>query len=159
MMAFLRRRVLDPIVGLLRQGVTPEKIALSVAFGAVLGVFPVLGTTTVLCTLAALVWRLNLAAVHAVHFALTPVQLLLIIPFVRVGEGVLDRPPQPLSISAGLEVLAQGATHAIVVLWDAILHAMLGWVVVGPVAIFVLYRALVPVFERAARRFTREAVA
>lgn len=159
MMAFLRRRVLDPIVALLRQGVTPDKIALSVAFGAVLGVFPVLGTTTVLCTLAALVWRLNLAAVHAVHFALTPVQLLLIIPFVRIGEGVLEHPPQPLSISAGLEILAQGATQAIVVLWDAILHAMLGWLVVGPVAIFVLYRALVPAFGRAARRFTREAVA
>ena len=159
MMAFLRRRVIDPIVVLLRQGVTPGQIALSIAFGTVLGVFPVLGTTTVLCTVAALMWRLNLAAVHAVHFALTPVQLLLIIPFVRVGEGLLDHAPQPLSISAGLEIIAQGAAHAIVVLWDAILHAMLGWLVVGPVAIFVLYRALVPVLERAARRFTREAVA
>ena len=159
MMSFLRRRIVDPILALLRQGVTPDRIALSIAFGAVLGVFPVLGTTTVLCTLAALLWRLNLAAVHAVHFALTPVQLLLIIPFVRVGEAVLERPPQPLSIPAGLEIIAQGAGHAIVVLWDAILHAMLGWLVIGPVAIFVLFRLLIPVLERAARRFTREAVA
>ena len=40
---FFRRRVLGPVLDLLRQGITPEKVALSIAFGVVLGVFPALG--------------------------------------------------------------------------------------------------------------------
>jgi hypothetical protein len=50
---FFHRRVVAPIVALLTQGITPEKIALSLAFGIVLGIFPVLGSTTVLCAVAA----------------------------------------------------------------------------------------------------------
>ena len=52
---FFRRRVARPILELLRQGVTPEKMAMSLALGVALGVFPVLGTTTALCALAALI--------------------------------------------------------------------------------------------------------
>lgn len=152
MIAFLRRRLVDPIVTLLREGITPGKIALSLAFGIMLGIFPVLGTTTVLVTLAALMWRLNLAAIHVVHFAMTPLQILLIIPFVRVGEHLVDAPAQPLSIRAGLALIAESASNAVVVLWDAIVHAMIGWLAIGPIAIYVLYRALVPLLERAARR-------
>ncbi len=38
-----RRRIARPIVELLRQGVTPEKMALSLALGVALGVFPAVG--------------------------------------------------------------------------------------------------------------------
>jgi uncharacterized protein (DUF2062 family) len=152
MIEFLRRRIVDPVVGLLKAGITPGKIALSLAFGIMLGIFPVLGTTTVLVTIAALIWRLNLAAIHAVHFAMTPLQILLIIPFVRVGEHLVNEPPQPLSIQAGRALIAESASNAAVVLWDAILHAMIGWLAIGPIAIYVLYRVLVPVLERVAKR-------
>jgi hypothetical protein len=37
-----------------------------------------------------------------------------------------------------------------VVLWDAIVHAMLGWLAIGPIAIYLLYRVLRPLLERAA---------
>ena len=38
--SFFRRRIARPIVELLHQGVTPEKMALSLALGVALGVFP-----------------------------------------------------------------------------------------------------------------------
>jgi uncharacterized protein (DUF2062 family) len=152
MLATLRRRCLDPIVALLTQGTTPEKIALSIAVGGVVGVFPVLGTTTVLCTLAAALLRLNLLAVQTVHFAVTPAQLLLIIPFVRVGEHAIGSDRQPLSIGDGLALIADGALRAVTVLWDAILHALLGWLLVGPLTLAVLYVVLRPILTRAAAR-------
>ena len=62
------RNVLVPIVDLLRQGITPEKIALSIALGAVLGIFPVLGSTTLLCAAAAFILRLNMPAIQVVNF-------------------------------------------------------------------------------------------
>ena len=135
----LRQWLVDPIATLLRQGITPEKIALSIAVGSIVGIFPVLGTTTVLVTLAAAALRLNLVAVHTVHYAMTPLQILLIIPFVRAGEHVVGAARQPLSISEGLELISHGALHAIYVLWDAIIHAIVGWLAIGPAALLLCY--------------------
>jgi len=136
---FLRRRLIDPILTLLTQGVTAEKIALSITIGAIVGVFPVMGSTTILCTAAAAALRLNLIAVHTIHYAMTPVQILLIIPFVRVGEWVVRAPRQPLSISESMALIKQGALHAAIVLWDATWHAMVGWLLIGPLAIALCY--------------------
>jgi uncharacterized protein (DUF2062 family) len=149
--AFLKRRLTDPILELLRQGVTPEKIALSLAFGLGLGIFPVLGIPTILCTVAALAFRLNLPAIQLVNYLTAPIQLALIIPFVRLGEHLLQLAPQPLSIAAGFEILARGVVHAVIVLWDAIVHAALGWIVVGPVLIYALYRIFRPLLAHAAQ--------
>jgi uncharacterized protein (DUF2062 family) len=149
---FLRRRVLDPIRTVLMQGVTPDKIALSIAIGLLVGIFPVMGTTTILCTAAAAALRLNMVAVHTVHYAMTPVQILLIIPFVRVGEHLVGAAPQPLSISGGRELIAQGALRAVAVLWDAIVHAVIGWIAIGPIAIVLCYFIFRWIIERALRR-------
>ena len=62
--------------------------------------------------------------------------------------------PQPLTITAGLELMSQGVWHAVVTLWDAIVHATLGWVLLGPAGIYVLYRLLEPMLRRAAQRLT-----
>lgn len=142
MNSFLQRRLVGPVKALLTQGMSPRLLALSLATGAIVGVFPVLGTTTILCTLAAALLRLNLVAVQTVHFLLTPVQLLLIIPFVRVGEHLMDATPQPLSITAGMDLIAQGALQAVVVLRDAIFHAVLGWLVLGPATLILIAMVL-----------------
>jgi uncharacterized protein (DUF2062 family) len=149
--AFVRRRLIEPILDLLRQGVTPDKIALSLAFGFGIGIFPVLGVSTVLCTVVAIVLRLNLPAIQLVNYLASPAQIALIIPFVRVGEHVLGVAPQPLSISEGFRLMGIGVLHAIVVLWDAILHAALGWLVLGPAIIYIVYRIFRPVLVRAAQ--------
>jgi uncharacterized protein (DUF2062 family) len=156
MMRLLDKYLLAPIRALLTQGMSPRLLALSLAVGLVVGIFPVLGTTTVLCTLVAAAFRLNLVAVHTVHFLMTPVQLLLIIPFVRVGEWVLGKAPQPLSISEGLELIAQGALNAVAVLWDAILHAMLGWVLLGPAMLVVVYVILAQVLKSTQHRLFKQ---
>ncbi len=152
---YLRRYLLDPLLALLRQGVAPRRLALCAAIGIVVGNIPILGVSTVLCTIIALVFRLNLPAMQLVQGAMAPVQLLLIIPYVRLGEWLLRAPPQPLSIKASLALLSDGAGHAIVVLWSAIVHASFAFALVAPIATFVLYRMLIPVFERAASGFKR----
>ena len=83
---WLRRKVRDPLVAELRQGVTPEALATAVATGGALGLLPFLGTTTAACALAGRLARLNHLALQLTNYLLAPVQLLLIIPFVRLGE-------------------------------------------------------------------------
>ena len=139
------------LLDLLRQGVTPGKIALSLAFGLGLGICPVLGVSTVLCTVAALVLRLNLPAIQLVNYLAWPVQLVLIIPFVRAGEHLLGVPAQPLSVTEGFRILGANASQAMGAVWHAMVHAALAWVLVAPALIFLLYQAFRLILVRVAR--------
>jgi uncharacterized protein (DUF2062 family) len=136
---FLQRRVAAPLLLLLRQGVTPEKLALSIALGAVVAVIPVLGVSTVICALLALWLRLNMPAIQLVNYLLTPAQLLLIIPFLRFGERLAGAPRYPVTLESGLALLSHGILNAVRILRDAIVHATFGWLAVAPVAAVILY--------------------
>jgi uncharacterized protein (DUF2062 family) len=149
---FFRRRLMRPIAELLRQGVTPEKMALSLALGVALGVFPVLGTTTALCALAALAWRLNLPAIQFVNYFVYPLQIALLIPFFRMGEKLFGTPHLPLSvaqITAMVHASFWGATRF---LWTTIWHAAVAWSLVAPLFIAVAFLVLLPLLRRAVRR-------
>jgi uncharacterized protein (DUF2062 family) len=145
---FLQRRLVAPLLLLLRQGVTPRRLALSLALGIVIGLVPVLGISTALCALIALVLRLNMPAIQLVNYLLTPLQLLLIIPLLRFGEWLARAPRFPITLESGLALLSRGAIHAVTVLATAIVHATLGWFVLAPLAAFALFRIFEPVLRR-----------
>ena len=107
------KTALDPLLALLKQSMSPNRLALCVALGIVIGNIPILGVSTLICAAIALVFRLNLAAIQIVQAAMAPTQLLLIIPFVRLGEWMVRAPPQPVSIKEGLALMAQGVGHEI----------------------------------------------
>jgi len=152
MIGWLRRRVVAPLLALLTHGVSPQRLALCVAIGVVVGNIPILGVSSIMCALIALVCRLNLPAMQLVQALMAPSQLLLIIPFVRLGEWLFDAPRQPLSVEAGLAVISNGVGQAVVVLWDSIIHASVAWALVSPFAVVAIYALLVPVFRHAAER-------
>jgi uncharacterized protein (DUF2062 family) len=152
MKLWLYRRLIEPLLALLRQGVTPSSLALCVSIGIVIGNIPILGVSTILCAIIALVFRLNLPAIQFAQAAMAPTQLLLIIPFVRLGEWILHAPRQSVSIKEGLALIQQGVWHAVIVLWDAILHAGFAWILVAPFCTYLFYRLLTPLFAKAAGR-------
>jgi hypothetical protein len=152
---WLSRKLLQPLLNLLRQGMSPSRLALCVALGIVIGNIPILGVSTLICTAIALAFRLNLAAIQIVQAAMAPTQILLIIPFVRLGEWIVRAPRQPMSVQEGLALMAQGVAQAIVTLWNCIVHAGLAWTLVAPFAVFLFYKILTPVFEHAAARIKR----
>lgn len=144
----IQKRILDPIVDLLRQGITPQKIALSLALGIVLGVFPVIGSTTLLCTAAALVLRLNLPAIQLVNYLVYPLQVVLLLPFYRAGEILFGAEHLPISVKEILGMIEADVWDAIVLLWDTTVHAMVVWVLVAPVVSLLLYVLFKPGIER-----------
>lgn len=151
MKEFLQKRLVRPIVQLLTQGVTPEKIALSLAFGTMLGIFPVMGTTTLLCFLAAVVFRLNVPAVQLVNFLIYPLWFALLIPFIRLGERLFGAPPLALTGAQMLALAHANLSQSISVLWLTALRAAVAWLLVGPVGIVVLYVILLPIIRRIGR--------
>src|SRR6201995_2456035 len=149
---FFQRRLIRPVIELLRQGVTPEKIALSLVFGLTLGVFPVLGSTTALCAIAALAFRLNLPAIQIVNYFVYPLQIALLIPFFRLGEKLVGAQHLPLSVPQIYAMIHASMTGAIRALWTTTWHAIVVWSLLAPIAAVVLYLILVPVLRRFARR-------
>ncbi len=151
--SWLQRQVITPIFQLLRQGITPEKIALSIAFGAVLGSMPFIGLTTTLCFLVAYLLRLNPVAIQLVNYLMYPVQIALFLPFIRAGEKLFHGPHLAISL-AQLERLIQSNTlQTIRVLWTVLWHAITVWAAIAPVAIAILYLCLTPVLRRLQRGY------
>jgi len=148
---FFKRRLVRPILDLLRQGVTPEKIALSVALGAALGLIPVLGWSTTLCAIAAIFLRLNLPAIQIVNYFVYPAQIALLVPFFRWGEKLFRAPHFPISVPQIYGLFHAGAWIAIKLLWTTIWHAIVVWSMMAPVFVGFLYVILMPLLRHAMR--------
>lgn len=147
---FLQKRIMLPLVALLKQGITPEKLALSIAFGICLGVFPVLGSTTILCSVAAVMFRLNLPAINLINWFVYPLQIVLIMPFIRIGEKLMGAKPIPYSLTQMISMLRTDMWATMAALWQTTMHAIFAWFLVGPVMIYVLYKSLTPLMRRTA---------
>jgi len=152
MTEILQNRVIQPILELLTQGITPEKIAMSVVFGVALGIFPVLGSTTALCALAAVIFRLNLPAIQIVNYFVYPLQLVLIVPFMRIGARVFGGAAVGLSLTQMLEMFRADRMHAFKALWVVAVQGVGVWSVVVPPVCMVGYLVLVLALRRAAAR-------
>lgn len=150
--AWLYLKIVLPIIALLRQGITPEKIALSIALGAAIGVFPVLGSTTLLCAAAALILRLNLPAIQLVNYLMYPLQLILFVPFLDAGSRIMRTAPIALSTKQVFGMIESDPWRLIKILWSATLGAMTIWVVLSPLVIGIIYIALAPLLRRLGRR-------
>jgi len=83
----------------LMQGISPRRLALTLALGFAIGCIPVIGIPTLLCSALALALRLNLPAIQAANYVVMPLQVLLIVPFVRLG-GWLFGTGRPAGVSA-----------------------------------------------------------
>lgn len=151
---FLQHRVIKPLVKLLRQGVTPEKLALSLALSATLAVIPAFGWSVWLCGLAGLAFGLNLPAMQAVNYFLYPAQVALLLPFFRLGEKLFRVPHLPLSISQIVSMAHTSLWGAIKLLWNTTWHAVVVWALLAPFAIGLIYLVLLPIFRKVVKRHT-----
>lgn len=148
---FWQRRVRDPIVLQLTQGITPEKIALTVAVGSALALFPILGTTTLLCFLVALALRLNQPIIQLINQALWPIHIPAIFAFVRFGEKIFGVHHEHLSIRAMHTQLWDEPSRFFHTFGAAVLHAVVAWAIIAPFYLVVVYYAALPVMRGIAR--------
>ncbi len=150
--SFWQRRIVAPIVAQLKQGITPEKIALTIALGAVLGIFPILGSTTILCGLAAVLLRLNQPIIQLINYFAYPLQLALIIPIYRVGETLFQKPHIPLSIPLLFERFSADFAQFLKDFGIIALQGIVVWCLLAPLAAAILYYASRPALRTLARR-------
>lgn len=137
---FWQRRVVAPILAQLKQGITPEKIALTLALGSVLGVFPIIGATTALCALVAWRLKLNQPIIQLINYLLYPVHLLLLLPFYRAGETLFGQPHLPIfSIGELVDRFKASPLNFIADYGMVGLYGVVVWCLVAPLAAILLY--------------------
>lgn len=141
----------ERIIGFLKQGLTPRELALTIALGATLGVFPVLGMTTILCTLAAVTLRLNLPALQSVNWVMAPVQLLLLIPFTHAGAWVFGGTGITLSLTEVRMLMETDLLGTIRQFLSAVLRGVSVWALAAIPVATVVYVISLPVLQRMAQ--------
>lgn len=148
---FLRCKVLRPLLRLLRGGVTPRRLAWSLALGMVIGINPSVGLTTVLVVMLAWVFGLSQIASQIGSHLVTPLHLLLFIPFIELGVHLFHTRQLPLSRTQ-IEHLSHHPWRLIREIWQWEWHALVVWGVVAAVMMPVLAvyfrRALVLLLRR-----------
>ena len=93
-------KIWDKFKALLKQGLTPKQLALSLVVSALVSVFPIYGISTIALTCIALPFRLNLPIMIAFSYIIEPLKLLVLIPFINIGASVFGTEHTLLSFDA-----------------------------------------------------------
>ena len=159
--SWLRRKLVQPLLDLLQSGLSPQKLALTVGLGVAFGLAPTFGLTTIISSAVALRLRLNVAAMQLVCHLLSPLQLLLLVPLLRVGATVFGHGQElkNLRLLALKHWIATDGWGVLRVLWRAEIGATLVWAVVATPVVALLYFGLMPVFRKVVVRQRAAAIA
>lgn len=157
---FLRCNVLRPLLRMLRGGVTPRRLAWSLALGMAIGINPSVGVTTVLVILLAWAFGLNQVASQIGTHVVAPLHLLLLVPFIQAGVYFFHTRRLPMTRKQ-LEHLSHHPFRMFHAIWQWEWHALVVWaifaVILTPLMAIYLRRALILLMRRhRALLYTRE---
>ncbi|KAL2893963.1 Mitochondrial distribution and morphology protein 10 [Bienertia sinuspersici] len=151
--SWLNTKIVEPLLQILRRGAEPKLLAFSSALGLTLGIFPICGVTVLLCGLAIplLGARCHPPSVLLANFVATPIELSLVVPFLRLGEAICGGPQFPLTSDALKKVLTGKASTEVLL---SIAHALVGWLFAAPFILALLYVVLLPCYKILVKKFS-----
>jgi uncharacterized protein (DUF2062 family) len=134
------------VVVWMRQGISPQRLAVTLSLGFAIGCIPVVGIPTLLCSALALALQLNLPAIQAANYAAMPLQLLLIVPFVHLGGRLV-------AFGSGRAFEAGALLHAppvdmISQMGGLAGQALLAWLLIAVPAVALMTAALTVLLRR-----------
>ena len=139
--SFWRRRITGPVRRQLTLGVTPDRLAVTFAVGAVCSLFPFLGFTSLLNLGAGLALRLNQPVLQTLNQLLGPVQLALILLYVRAGESLWGASGDPFTIGEMLSAFRDLPMAEFLTRFGwAGIHAFTAWLITAPLLAAAVYQ-------------------
>lgn len=150
---FWQRRVLGPIRAQLTQGVAPDAIARALAVGTVCSIFPFLGFTTLLNLGVGLALRMNQPILQTLNQLLGPLQLVLILVYVRLGEVLWRATDDRFTVTELMQAFRDKSIADFVERFGwAGVHAFTAWLLTAPLVLAAVYFAVQPALRRAWRK-------
>lgn len=135
------------IVRLLSEGITPSRISWAIMIGITVGLIPFIGINTILLTLIALVFRLNVALIQIVNYVVYPFQLLLYLPFLKLGCFISGNPQLTLTFKEIKNSFKDSWWNAVVDLWSIHLWGLIAWLLISIPLGVILYFVLMRIFR------------
>ena len=146
--SFLHRRIVHPLIDLLRYGTSPRRLAWSIAIGIAIGINPLLGSTTVLSLAVAGLFRLNLVASQLATHLSYPLEIALFFVFIRTGNFFFHTGRIPFHRDALLSAVRHHPFDTTRLLWTWEWHALIVWAVFCLIAVPLFVVILTPMLAR-----------
>ena len=146
--SYFKDKIGTPLLNLLKHGITPEKLALTVSVGSILAVFPVLGSTTILCIIFAFIFQLNHVAIQIVNYAAYPLWAILLLPFYKIGGLLFQSSVVNLSVKRIVTLFQTNTWEFFQSFGMATLYAIVAWLVICPFVAAILYFITLPIFRK-----------
>jgi len=129
-------KVKDKTTALLKQGLTPRELIQSIIVSGLISTVPILGVSTFMITAVSLKRKLNLPVMISMSYLLWPVQILLIIPFIRVGEFIFSVPRNHYTVEEIINSFQNSFFQTLTQLSYALVCGLGGWLfTAGPIAV------------------------
>ncbi len=143
-----KQKVSIPLAQIRKEGFSSEKLALSVSIGIIGGTFPIIGLASFVCLLLTIIFKQNLVIVQLTNYLVYPLQIVLLLPLLRIGNSVLASNHIALTLDQVVLAFKIGILHGINELGIILLYGALAWVVVAGPALLILYIIFLVFFKR-----------
>jgi hypothetical protein len=150
MKATLHRWFVRPILQQLTQGVTAPKIAQAIAWGVTLGIFPIIGSNTLLTLLVGVPMKLNQPVLQAFKTISYPLQWSLLLVFYRAGEWLFNAPHVSIHVPTMMERFFAEPGPFFRDYGMTALYGIAAWCLVAPLILAALYFSTRPLIQRLA---------
>jgi uncharacterized protein (DUF2062 family) len=142
------------VMGFLKQGTSPKKLALTISIGIIMGIIPLVGVNAAICAVIALIFGLNLPLIQIVNLMFFPIQIVLIVPFFKLSTLFFKTSVVPVSWSGFVTSFKTDWLVALKQVAIADAMAITAWLVLAvPLFVFlyvVIHRILLAVKARKA---------
>ncbi len=134
-----RNKILIPFKVIPKEGLSNEKIAMSLTIGVVSGFFPVVGGTTAIGFALLMIMKQNIAVVQAVNWIMAPLQLVTVIPFMRLGSSVFMKDHVSITIRQIVHAFEPGFWSGLKTVGMLHFYGVLAWTIIALPAGFLVY--------------------
>ena len=145
LISWAKRRIVNPLIVILKSGATSEGISLSLACGIMGGLFPIPATTTIACIALTWLLKLNFAAVQITNLLMTPANIATFLWFIKIGETIFNAQPNNISLQA----IQSDPLASIAKFGWSLTYGVIAWLFISPFGIFIFYNALKPIINKA----------
>lgn len=103
----IKKKLLPIVEAEIKRGWSKESILLSIIFGCMVGIIPILGSTTILTFVLCRSFGLNQVIAQTVNYLVYPIQIFLWIPFIIFGANILNIELKFSNVDEFWEILQQ----------------------------------------------------
>ncbi len=143
--------VLIPVSKIRNQGISSEALALSISIGIIGGAFPLIGFASYICLFLTLVFKQNIIIVQVANWLSYPIQILLLIPFMKLGNAIFGSGELTITIHQVVVAFQSGLMHGVKLIGIFSLYGVIAWAVIALPTLFILYTFFLLLFRNIKR--------